>query len=279
MDAAATDKRAFRATWKLPAASAQATIIAAADNEATIFFNGKKIAETSDWRQPATAIVTVETKQGDNRILVVASNGKAGGPAGLRVEFRGRLVDGSDVALGTDGAWEWTATLPDAKGQYAKDKQPTDWQPAVVAADPGIWAAGEPAFVQAVATNTVTGSLPMVRAVVVKGTPLMAALGRPNRDQVVTSRPADLTTLEAIQLANEQSLADTLSRGGRDVLQAHGPEADPLVKWMFDAALARPATPAEAAAARELLGDKPTSDSVADCLWAIVMLPEFQLVR
>ena len=34
-----------------------------------------------------------------------------------------------------------------------------------------------------------------------------------------------------------------------------------------------------AAAARELLGDKPTPESVADCLWAIVMLPEFQLIR
>ena len=211
--------------------------------------------------------------------MVVAANGKAGGPAGARVELRGRLADGSDVAFGTDGSWEWTATLPDAKGQYPKDKQPTDWQPAIVAANPGAWAAGDSAFVQAVAAGTVTGSLPMVRAVIVKGTALMAALGRPNRDQVVTSRPADLTTLEAIQLANEQSLANTLARGGGPILAAHGPEVDTIVAWMFGAALARPATPAEAAAARELLGDKPTPESVADCLWALVMLPEFQLIR
>lgn len=119
----------------------------------------------------------------------------------------------------------------------------------------------------------------MVRASLVKCTPLMAALGRPNRDQVVTSRPTDLTTLEAIELANEQSLADQLSRGGERILAEHGPSADPIAEWLFTAALSRPPIPEELAACRELLGDEPTSQTVADCLWAILMLPEFQLVR
>jgi hypothetical protein len=33
------------------------------------------------------------------------------------------------------------------------------------------------------------------------------------------------------------------------------------------------------AAASEMLGETPTEESVADCLWAVVMLPEFQLIR
>ena len=107
----------------------------------------------------------------------------------------------------------------------------------------------------------------------------MAALGRPNRDQVVTSRPADLTTLEAIQLANEQSLAEEFARGGAAILAAHGPHADAIQAWMFTAALARPATAEEAAAARDILGAAPSVESVADCLWTVTMLPEFQLVR
>ena len=120
---------------------------------------------------------------------------------------------------------------------------------------------------------------PMVRASLVKATPLMAALGRPNRDQVVTSRPSDVTTLEAIQLANDAALADEFLRGGEKILAEHGPGADGVVSWMFDAALARRPTPDEAAAAWELLGESPTRASVADLLWAMVMLPEFQLVR
>jgi hypothetical protein len=119
----------------------------------------------------------------------------------------------------------------------------------------------------------------MVRAALVKATPLMAALGRPNRDQVVTSRPADLTTLEAILLANEQSLADEIAKGGGRILAEQGPAPDRIASWIFSAALSRPPTADEAAVARELLGAAPTAENVADCLWSVVMLPEFQLVR
>jgi hypothetical protein len=126
---------------------------------------------------------------------------------------------------------------------------------------------------------TAPASLPMVRAALVKATPLMAALGRPNRDQVVTSRPSDLTTLEAILLANEQSLADEIAKGGGRILAEQGPAPDRIASWIFSAALSRSPTADEAAVARDLLGAAPTSENVADCLWSVVMLPEFQLVR
>jgi len=130
-------------------------------------------------------------------------------------------------------------------------------------------------------TRTISeGDTPaMVRASLVKCTPLMAALGRPNRDQVVTSRPTDLTTLEAIELANEQSLADLLSSGGERILTEHGPEPEPIAAWLFTAALSRPPVPEEVAACCDLLGEEPTGQTIADCLWAIMMLPEFQLIR
>jgi hypothetical protein len=130
-----------------------------------------------------------------------------------------------------------------------------------------------------VAVATAPAASPMVRASLVKATPLMAALGRPNREQVVTSRPADLTTLEAILLANEQSLADEIAKGGNRILAEHGPDPDRVASWIFTAALSRPPTADEAAVARDLLGAAPTAESVADCLWSVVMLPEFQFVR
>jgi hypothetical protein len=148
-----------------------------------------------------------------------------------------------------------------------------------VVADQKVWEAADGGFQDLVFAGTAVGPMPMVRAVLVKGTPLMAALGRPNRDQVVTSRPTDLTTLEAIQLANEQSLADAFAKGGAKILADRGPAADTILTWMFDAALSRRPTAGEADAAREMLTDSPTKETVADCLWAIVMLPEFQLVR
>ena len=171
-----------------------------------------------------------------------------GPPTGSDYVFRGPLPRRMTAEQFTDAVWALAGTAP------AKP-------------DAEVLAAPAPA------------SLPMVRAALVKATPLMAALGRPNRDQVVTSRPADLTTLEAILLANEQSLADEIAKGGGRILAEQGPAPDRIASWIFSAALSRSPTADEAAVARDLLGAAPTSENVADCLWSVVMLPEFQLVR
>ena len=171
-----------------------------------------------------------------------------GPPTGSDYVFRGPLPRRMTAEQLTDAVWMLAGTAP------AKP-------------DAEVLAAPAPA------------SPPMVRSALVKATPLMAALGRPNRDQVVTSRPSDLTTLEAILLANEQSLADEIAKGGGRILAEHGPDPDRITSWIFSAALSRPPTAAEAAVARDLLGAAPTAERVADCLWSVVMLPEFQLVR
>jgi hypothetical protein len=270
-------KLAFKKSFKLPAAASSAAVAVAADNEVTVFLNGKKLTTATDWQAPVMAMATNDLRAGDNEFVVVVTD--AGGLAGVRVELRARLVNDADEAVATDESWQWTETLPDGNGRYAKDKRPTDWQAAAVAAKQDTWASSDGLFAQRLVEGTVTGPLPMVRAALVKSTPLMAALGRPNRDQVVTSRPADLTTLEAIQLANEQGLYNEFAKGGGRILADKGPAADTMYPWMFDAALARRPTAAEAAAAREILTDTPTKETVADCLWTIVMLPEFQLIR
>ena len=43
----------------------------------------------------------------------------------------------------------------------------------------------------------------------------MRSLGRPNREQVVTTRPDQLTTLQALDLANGQILTDDARRAAR----------------------------------------------------------------
>ena len=49
--------------------------------------------------------------------------------------------------------------------------------------------------------------------------PLQAALGRPNRDQIVSDRPASVTTLEAIHLANGPRLARMLRSGAEKLIE------------------------------------------------------------
>lgn len=124
-----------------------------------------------------------------------------------------------------------------------------------------------------------TSTQPMVRASLLKNDFLMRALGRPHREQIVSVRPADLNTLEAIDLNNGQTLATRLEQGASRLLAKPWPSSDALTQWLYQFALARVPTPAELSLAREVLGEKPTSQGVQDLLWAVLMLPEFQLVR
>lgn len=273
------ERLAFRRTFRLPSVPTHAMAVLTADNAAELFLNGRKVLTAEEWTTPTLAAVTPALRAGDNTIVATATNGDAGGPAALRVEIRVRLEDGSAMTIATDGDWEWTATLPDGNGTFPENVQPTAWARAAVITSQHTWAAADAPFASQLAIAAAPGPLPMVRAVLMKATPLMASLGRPNRDQVITSRPSDLTTLEAIQLANEQSLADEFDRGGATILAAHGPGADAIAAWIFTAALARRPTAAELDVARGLLGEAPTRETVADCLWSVVMLPEFQLVR
>ncbi len=119
-----------------------------------------------------------------------------------------------------------------------------------------------------------------VRAALVPSDALLRSLGRPNREQVVTTRPDVLTTLQALDLSNGQRLADTLTRGAARLLK-DDPKATPeqRVRSLYRQALGRQPTAEELRVARELLGSPVTTEGLADLLWAVCMLPEFQLIR
>ncbi|HEX6984273.1 MAG TPA: DUF1549 domain-containing protein [Planctomycetaceae bacterium] len=127
-------------------------------------------------------------------------------------------------------------------------------------------------------TDGVAG--PPVRAAFVVSEPLMRSLGRPNREQVVTTRPDQLTTLQALDLSNGPILAELLTKGAENLLaKFRDRPADDLVTHLFRSALARDPSDEERALAAELAGSPPTPEGVADLLWAVVLLPEFQHVK
>jgi hypothetical protein len=119
-----------------------------------------------------------------------------------------------------------------------------------------------------------------VRASLVRADALMRSLGRPNREQVVTTRPDQLTTLQALDLTNGEILAATLTRGAEKLLKIQGSESpEKLIEKIYQEALCRQPSSEELATARTIVGAPMTRDGVADLLWAVVMLPEFQLIR
>ena len=124
-----------------------------------------------------------------------------------------------------------------------------------------------------------SGPIRMVRAALVKSDGLIRSLGRPNRDQIVTMRPTDLTTLQAIELANGETLAVSIEKGAKQWLPTIGESTTTVINRLYLAALSRPPTNDEQTTAVEMLGAQPTIENIQDLLWAVLMLPEFQLVR
>jgi hypothetical protein len=102
-------------------------------------------------------------------------------------------------------------------------------------------------------------------------------MGRPNREQVVTTRPDEATTLQALELTNGKTLAETLKRGAAVIVKQNVSERK-LVRSIYREAVGREPTLEELKAAGGLLGKKPGPDGIEDFLWAMLMLPEFQLI-
>lgn len=121
---------------------------------------------------------------------------------------------------------------------------------------------------------------PKVRAAFVTAGPLMRSLGRPPREHVVTTRPDRLTMLQALDLSNGPELATMLDAGAKNLAKQYKdrpPEV--IIEHLFLEALSRQPTDEERAVARHLLGESITEKGIADLLWAVVMLPEFQHIR
>ena len=119
---------------------------------------------------------------------------------------------------------------------------------------------------------------PPVRAALVKNDFLMRSLGRPHRDQVVTSRPRELTTLQAIDLSNGDIFAGYLRKGAQRLVR-EGKSPGDLAQWIYRHALSRQPTTMEQGVLAEIIGDGKDPVAIEDVLWMVVMLPEFQIIR
>jgi hypothetical protein len=226
-------------------------------------------------------------KAGDNTIAVLATNtaveqaagstnAPAPNPAGFYVY--GRLRAGSRDREGvmdfvSDRSWVVTEKESDGWEQPAFDAR--GWSPASELGVTGIapWKLEE----DIVARKFVCLAKGGVRASLVAADPLMVEMGRPNREQVVTTRAETATTLQALELTNGKTLATVLHEGADKLIRENtdGPE---LVRSIFQEAVGREPTLNEVALAQEWVGNKPTRDGVEDFLWAVAMLPEFQLI-
>jgi len=177
-----------------------------------------------------------------------------------------------DVA--TDTSWRWSATKADGwqKPEFAAD----DWQPAVELGNVEMapWHLGSK-FGAVMSGAALRGQ---VRAALVNNDPLMTALGRPNREQVITTRASAATTLQGLEMTNGRTLAELLKRGAQEVVERWPKPGRELIVELYQRALGRKPTGDELRLAQEMVGSPLKKEGVEDLLWAMTMLPEFQLI-
>lgn len=274
---AAGESITLRKTFKLDAEPASASAVVTCDNAFILFVNNRRVSEGDDWNKLSAVPLQTALKKGANNITVIATNaGARPNVAGFFFDARIRDESGKETVIPSDASWEWNAKVPSTKEGRLGAFEAKEWKPATLVKPIGPW---EKVITTQAPTLLAQGAASagrMIRASLLKSDFLMRTLGRPNRDQIVSTRPNDLTTLEAIDLANGSILANIITKGAATLLaDARGNLITPLYRH----ALSRDPSAAELATARELLGEKPTQQGLEDLLWALCMLPEFHLVR
>jgi hypothetical protein len=224
--------------------------------------------------------------KGENVFAVSAVNGATdkpsnSNPAGLFVYARIRThsntskkSDALIMDVGTDK--HWIATTAKYEGWEKVNLPLYGWISVSPLAtwDAKPWESGDGlAVVMSRAT-----AFAETRSALVPADSLMVALGRPNREQVITSRPYAATTLQALELTNGDTLAKLLQDGAKSLVESGAASEQDFLHNLFWQALGRKGSSSELKMAREIVGKKPTTEGVEDLLWAMTMQPEFQLI-
>jgi len=126
--------------------------------------------------------------------------------------------------------------------------------------------------------KTYLDNLVFVRAALVQNDPFQTALGRPSRENIISSRDGQATLLQAMELTNGTKLNETLVHGAKNWVSKYT-NPDQLIQAVYSQSLGRKASEKEFSIAKKLLGNKVEEDAVQELLWAIVLLPEFQFIE
>ena len=119
--------------------------------------------------------------------------------------------------------------------------------------------------------------LPFDRASLVANNSFLTALGRPNREIVSTSRDSQASLLQALELSNGERLNKALEKGGQDWAKNYS-DPEKLTRDLYGKALLRTPSEKELEVAKKAFGEKPEASEVQDFLWAVFLLPEFQMI-
>jgi hypothetical protein len=278
----------LRKSVVLAEAPKEAWAVASCDNSYTLYVNGKRVVSGKEWNEPNLTDLRPHLKKGTNLIAVAAANhtpdnkvpepgtiprAADANPAGFIFFARIETASGT-VEVGTDRSWRWTRDKAD--GWEKAEVESAGAQMVAELGAPGVapWKLDE----RLASTLAMANAHTDVRASLVAADPLAVALGRPNREQVITTRASAATTLQSLEMTNGDTLNKLLKKGAGKILAGKPVPARELATELYTKALGRKPTRTELKLSSELLGNPVQPEHVEDFLWAIVMLPEFQLI-
>ncbi len=115
------------------------------------------------------------------------------------------------------------------------------------------------------------------RASLVMNNVFLTALGRPNRETVSTSRESQANLLQSLELTNGGRFNEALKKGAVSWSQKYR-QGDLIIKEIYRKALGREPQEKEWKVAKQVLGTAPGTEAIQDLFWAIMLLPEFQII-
>lgn len=265
----------FRHSFTLDKVPPAALLTATADNEFVLYLNGEKLLEGSEWNVPVSANAEKKLRKGKNLLAVRAANtGSGPNPAGLIVSLKGMDAKGTPLfEKATSKAW--LHSIEAGKDWHLPAAPEAGWKTSfrIGDLDASPWNVGD----HFQASSPRTGGVE-VRTSLTFADTLQVALGRPNREQVVSRRESVTTLLQALELTNGITLDRIIAWNSKQLLsQGHKSPAG-LVQAVYRRGLSREPSAKELEAFAGLVGAPATPEGVQDLLWAILMHPEFQLI-
>jgi mono/diheme cytochrome c family protein len=277
--APAGDQIAVRKVFRVEGDVRKVVSVTVCDNQYRMWLNGKPISSSNQWSDVRSVDFTEQLRQGDNEILIDCKNlGDGPNPAGLILQAVLMDETGVKQTVVSDNSWQWTRQIPDEQGKFAEAN--IEWKPAAVLAKQDFLGADLQNRVAAQFANAGEDAVGPARAALVQSDALMRSLGRPNREQVVTTRPEQLSTLQALDLTNGPEMTELISRAAAKIQPKFVDQSpDQIANALFLETVSRQPTAEERQIAAEILTTEKSKEAFEDLLWIIFMLPEFQLIR
>lgn len=270
-------KRYFRHVFDVPknVQIQDAEVLITANHSFTLWLNGTQIGQHDNWQEPQRWEVSQFLTTGDNLIAVEGENeGSIPNPAGLLFSLRIRLSNGESLFVSSSTDWK-TADKQPQKGWKHLDYVDEAWPKAKRY---GGWYSKDWGRLIAFQHTGDGTQLAQARASLVRLDPFLKALGRPTRENVATRRSDEATLLQALTLTNGDFFTQALAEGATHLKQEVGDQSEVLVETVYQRTLGRKPSSEELSQATDFLGKQPEQEQIQDLLWAVILLPEFQVI-